>query len=313
MFGYNSHLCCSHWIVRLLSYRSVLVRLFPFCLQCALALVVGAVLAEFAVAQNQSETERKLARTRSELNDVAKQRQQLESQRGDATRRLRQVDEQVARSARDLSRIEDKLREQEQALIQAQGQREQMQQGLEEQRRQLAVLLRVVYQVGDSVPLKLLLSQDSVADANRLVIYHRYLQRARAERIRALTQELQGLVALEQRIAVQRQTLEQTRLQQVGQASILKQDRQKQAKTVAELDTRYQERSKREKVLGQNAKALEQVLASLRAAAARAEAERREAARRSAAQAELEAKSGHVPAKMPPKGTTNVTGPKVGG
>ncbi len=45
----------------------------------------------------------------------------------------------------------------------------------------------------------------------------------------------------------------------------------------------------------------------------RAEAERREAARRSAAQAELEAKSGHVPAKMPPKGTTNVTGPKVGG
>lgn len=313
MFGYNSHLCCSHWIVRLLSYRSVLVRLFTFCLQCALALVVGAVLAESAVAQNQSETERKLARTRSELNDVAKQRQQLESQRGDATRRLRQVDEQVARSARDLSRIEDKLREQKQALIQAQGQREQMQQGLEEQRRQLAVLLRVVYQVGDSVPLKLLLSQDSVADANRLVIYHRYLQRARAERIRALTQELQGLVALEQRIAVQRQTLEQTRLQQVGQASILKQDRQKQAKTVAELDTRYQERSKREKVLGQNAKALEQVLASLRAAAARAEAERREAARRSAAQAELEAKSGHVPAKMPPKGTTNVTGPKVGG
>ncbi len=140
--------------------------------------MVGAVLIESAVAQNQSETERKLARTRSELNDVAKQRQQLESQRGDATRRLRQVDEQVARSARDLSRIEDKLREQEQALIQAQGQREQMQQGLEEQRRQLAVLLRVVYQVGDSVPLKLLLSQDSVADANRLVIYHRYLQRA---------------------------------------------------------------------------------------------------------------------------------------
>ncbi len=28
MFGYNSHLCCSHWIVRLLPYRSVLVRLF---------------------------------------------------------------------------------------------------------------------------------------------------------------------------------------------------------------------------------------------------------------------------------------------
>ncbi|HHW4680028.1 MAG TPA: murein hydrolase activator EnvC family protein, partial [Xylella taiwanensis] len=275
MLGYNLHLSSRHRITRLLSYRSVVVRPLPLCFQWALALIVGVMLVVSAVAQNQSETERKLARTRSELKDVAKERQQLESQRGDATLRLRQVDEQVARSARDLSRIEDKLREQEQALIQTQAQCERMQQGLAEQRRQLAALLRAAYQVGDSVPLKLLLSQNSVADANRLLVYYRYVQRARAERIAVLTQELQGLVELEHRIVGQRQTLEQTRRQQVGQASVLKQDRQKQAKTVAELDTRYQERSTREKVLGQNAKALEQLLASLRAAAARAEAERR--------------------------------------
>ncbi|AXI84373.1 murein hydrolase activator EnvC [Xylella taiwanensis] len=313
MLGYNPHLSSRHRIARLPSYRSVVVRPLPLCLQCALALVVGVVLAVSAVAQNQSETESKLAKTRSELKGVAKERQQLESQRGDATRRLRQVDEQVARSARDLSQIEDKLREQEQALLQTQAQRERMQQGLAEQRRQLAALLRAAYEVGDSVPLKLLLSQDSVADANRLLIYYRYVQRARAERIAVLTQELQGLVELEHRIAGQRQTLEQTRRQQVEQASVLKLDRQKQVKTVAELNTRYQERSTREKVLGQNAKALEQLLANLRAAAARAEAERREAARRVAAQAALEAKSGHVPTKIPPKVITNLPGPKVGG
>lgn len=178
MLGYNPHLSSRHRIARLPSYRSVVVRPLPLCLQCALALVVGVVLAVSAVAQNQSETESKLAKTRSELKGVAKERQQLESQRGDATRRLRQVDEQVARSARDLSQIEDKLREQEQALLQTQAQRERMQQGLAEQRRQLAALLRAAYEVGDSVPLKLLLSQDSVADANRLLIYYRYVQRA---------------------------------------------------------------------------------------------------------------------------------------
>ncbi|HHW4679744.1 MAG TPA: murein hydrolase activator EnvC family protein [Xylella sp.] len=261
-----------------------------------------------AVAQNQSATERQLARTRSELKDVARERQQLESQRGDATRRLREVDEQVARSARDLSRIEDKLREQEQALTQTQAQRERMQQGLEEQRRQLAALIRAAYQVGDRVPLKLLLSQDSVADAKRLLIYHRYVQRARAERIALLIKELQSLAALERRMTGQRQTLEKTRRQQAGQASVLKQDREQQAKTVSVLDTRYEERSTREKVLGQNAKALEQLLANLRAAAARAET-----ARRAAAQAALEAKSGHVPMKTLPKVMSNLPAPKVGG
>ncbi|MEE7547547.1 peptidase M23, partial [Xanthomonas sp. Kuri4-1] len=238
-------------------------------------LALASTLLGQAGAQSQREAERKLQQMRSELKSITQERRTLESKRGDASRKLREADEQVARSSRALSETEAALRRQQQALGSLQQQREQMRRGLAEQRAQLAALLRAAYQVGGNAPLKLLLSQDTVADANRVLTYHRYVQNERAQRIQALTRELQALEKVEKDIADRRQALDQTRQQQKSQASSLQQDRQQQATTVAELDGRYQERSQREKALGQDAKALERLLASLRAAAARAEAERR--------------------------------------
>ncbi len=71
------------------------------------------------------------------------------------------------------------------------------------------------------------------------------------------------------------------------------------------------------KAIGQDAKALEQLLANLRAAAAKAEAERRAAAKRAAAEAAAQARRGKTdrpdrPGKTP-QGRRQCTGPKVGG
>ena len=63
----------------------------------------------------------------------------------------------------------------------------------------------------------------------------------------------------------------------------LEKDRKQRAGLVADLEQRYQDRSQREKALGQDARSLESLLANLRAAAKRAEAERRAEAKRAAA------------------------------
>ena len=267
-----------------------------------------------AAAQSQRETERKLQQMRSELRDIGKERRKLEGQRGEASRRLRDADEKVARTARALSQTETALREQQQALAQLQARREQMRQGLAQQRTELAGLLRAAYQIGDNAPLKLLLSQDTSADATRLLAYHRYVQQERARRIQALSAELAELDRVEQEIQDKRTALDQSRQQQQQQARELVQDRKQRAATIAALDDRYQERSEREKALGQDAKALETLLANLRAAAARAEAERRAAAKRAAAEAAAQAKSGNrTGGKTPPKVVANAPPPKVGG
>ena len=267
-----------------------------------------------AAAQSQRETERKLQQMRSELRDIGKERRKLEDQRGEASRRLRDADEKVARTARSLSQTETALREQQQALVQLQARREQMRQGLAQQRAELAGLLRAAYQIGDNAPLKLLLSQDTSADATRLLAYHRYVQQERARRIQALSAELAELDRLEQEIQDKRTALDQSRQQQQQQARELAQDRKQRAATIATLEDRYQERSEREKALGQDAKALETLLANLRAAAARAEAERRAAAKQAAADAAAQAKSGsRAGGKTPPKVVASAPAPKVGG
>ena len=271
-----------------------------------------------AGAQSQREAERKLQQLRDELKTISADRRDLEGKRGTAAQQLRQADEKVAKTARALSETETALRTHEQKLSELQQQRAQLQRGLREQRVQLAALLRAADHVGRNAPRKVLLSQDTVGDATRMLADHRYVQNARAQRIQGLTTQLEALTQVEQQITERRQALDAARAQQKAQASSLLKDRSQQAATVAQLDTRYQQRAEREKALGQDAKALEQLLANLRAAAAKADAERRAAAKRAAAEAAAQAKRGKTdrperPGKTPPKVVANAPAPKVGG
>ncbi|QOY23762.1 peptidoglycan DD-metalloendopeptidase family protein [Xanthomonas citri] len=266
-----------------------------------------------ASAQSQRETERKLQQLRDELKTISADRRELEGKRGTAAQQLRQADEKVAKTARALSETEAAMRAQEQHLSSLQQERAQLQRGLQSQRTQLAALLRAADQVGRNAPLKVLLSQDTVGDATRMLADHRYVQNARAQRIHALTTQLDALATVEQDIATRRQALDAARAQQKAQAATLQKDRSQQAATVAQLDDRYKQRAEREKAIGQDAKALEQLLANLRAAAAKAEAERRAAAEAAAQAKRSKTERSDRPGKTPPKVIANAPAPKVGG
>lgn len=252
-------------------------------LACAVVLLAG--LSLVASAQNSRETERKLERVRSELKSIAQERRKLEGERGTASRQLRDADEQVGRTTRSLSETEVALRREAAALEELQRKRDTMRTQQAAQRLQLAGLVRAAYQRGDDAPLKVLLSQDRVADANRLLAYHRYVQRDQARRIEALNTELVALDQVEHDIIARRAELDTARARQRSQVAQLEKDRKTRASLVADLDERYQDRAAKEKALGQDARSLETLLKNLRAAAARAEAERRAAARREAAAA----------------------------
>ncbi|MCI2244251.1 peptidoglycan DD-metalloendopeptidase family protein [Xanthomonas sp. PPL568] len=273
--------------------------------------------AGLAAAQNPREAEKRLEKVRGELKSVAEERRQLEGKRGDAARQLREADEKVAATGRSLAQTQQALQRHQQTLAELERKRDSLRSGLTRQRAELAQLLRAAYAIGGNAPLKLLLAQDRVADANRLLAYHRYLQRERAQRIATLTHELQALEQVQREVVEQKQQLSEAQRRQQEQAQALQRDRKQRASVVSELDQRYQDRSERERALGQDAKALETLLANLRAAAARAEAERRAAARREAAeqaaQAKAAAKAGRGGGKVPPKVVASAPPLKVGG
>ncbi|WP_235578512.1 peptidoglycan DD-metalloendopeptidase family protein [Pseudoxanthomonas sp. Root65] len=273
-----------------------------------------------APAQSSREAEQKLQRVRSELKSIAQERRKLEGERGAASRQLRDADEQVGRTTRSLAETEAALRREAAALEDLQRQRDAMRAQQAAQRAQLAGLVRAAYQRGDDAPLKVLLSQERVADANRLLAYHRYVQRDQARRIESLNTELAALDQVEQDIAARRAELDAARAKQREQVSQLEKDRKARASLVADLDQRYQDRASKEKALGQDARSLERLLANLRAAAARAEAERRAAARREAAAAAAAQKregggaTARTPRAPPPRPSVASAPPlKVGG
>lgn len=261
-----------------------------FVLAC-LALAIGLTVVAPSPAQSQREAEKKLQKLRGELKSIAQERRKLEDARGEAARKLREADEQVGKSSRSLNDTETALKREEAALAQLQQQRDEMRTRLDRQRQQLTALVRASYQLGGDAPLKVLLSQDRVADANRALAYHRYIQSDRAQKIAALSTELKALDEVEREIAARRAQLDATRNQQRAKVAALAKDRKTNAALTADLDERYKDRSAREKALGQDARSLETLLANLRAAAARAERERRAEARRLAAQEAAEKKA----------------------
>lgn len=235
-------------------------------------------------AQGTRDAQRKLERIQHELKTVATQRRAIADQRTDASRQLRSADEQVGHSGRALSETETQLARQQASLQDLQQRRETLQSTLGAQRTELAGLLRAAYAVRGPAPLKLMLAQDRVADANRVLTLHRYLQRDRTRRIAELTAQLHELDSVEAQITQTQSQLAATKAAQRAQLAQLQRDRIAQAQAVAELDQRYRDRVDREQALGRDARGLQQVLAQLREAAAR-EAQRKAAAARAAREA----------------------------
>jgi septal ring factor EnvC (AmiA/AmiB activator) len=277
------------------------------------ALIAAAVLAVVigtignVDAQDSRDAQRKLERIKRELRDVAAERRRIEGQRGAASTQLRAVDEQLGHSGRVLSETESSLAQQQASLAQLQQRRDALQSTLGARRAELATLLRAAYTVGSAAPLKLMLAQDRVADASRVLTWHRYLQRERVQRIAALTAQLRELDALERQIVQQRSALDAARQQQRAQLAQLQRDRSTRAQTVAQLEQRYRDRRSRERALGSDAKSLERLLAQLRAAAAR-EAGRRAAAARAASRPSTGGKL-----RPPPPVVANAAPIQVGG
>ncbi|ATD66383.1 peptidase M23 [Luteimonas chenhongjianii] len=282
------------------------------------ALLVAALPVFEASAQSSRETERRLERVRKELRDVAAERRRLEGQRGKAARDLRAADEQVDVSTRALRETRVRLAEEQIALEKLQARRVELESTVETRRQELASLLRAAYTVGDEAALKLMLAQDRVADAGRLLTYHRYLQQQRSTRIGELRAEMQELDGIEAAIQERRAALEATQAEQRAQLEKVERDRIARAEAVKGIESRFNDRSAREKALGRDARSLERVLTQLREAARRAEAERRAAA---AAAREREARETREAAaagrpRPPPRPPTQVArnaAPQVGG
>ena len=200
------------------------MRSRPLLLAYCLLVAVGV-----AAAQERDDAERKLKQVQTELKSVAAERRKLEGQRGEASRTLRQADEQVGGVQRTLRKTQDTLRQDNAALVELQAERARLAQDEAAKRAELARLLRAAQVAGQAAPLKALLAQDRVAEAERALAYQGYLQRGQVERLRVLSAELQRLDAVQREIAERRASLDAATQAQAAQLASLQRAREERA------------------------------------------------------------------------------------
>lgn len=234
-------------------------------LLCLLALGVSS-----SHAQDAQDAEKRLRSVHGELREVAAQRKQLEGQRSEANRQLRDADRKVSQSQQTLQQTRDALVRDGARLTELQTERARFSGDLAQRRAELVGLLRAAQAHGGAAPLKALLARDSVSEAERALVLQGYLQRAQLARVHQLTEEIRQRQALEVEIVQRRAALDLAGRRQAEQLQALQGARTERASLLAGIDAQYKDRATREQALGRDAKALQTLLARLKAAAAKA-------------------------------------------
>ena len=226
--------------------------------------------------EQQKETKQKLAELHAQMEALAKQQADTANRRDRANAQLAKQANAVAAAARAVHDTDAAIASGQQQLAQLQQQRSELQQHLDGQRAAIADLLRATYTLGRGSDLQLLLGDEDVARIARALVYSKYFQNDRLQRVQQLMGDLARLQQLEASISAEQQTLEATRAERAQQAQALSAQRSAQQKLVAQTDAQYKDQAARLAALKQNAQALDQLLDKLQKAidAAAREAER---------------------------------------
>lgn len=198
-------------------------------------LALGVLAAAPGLAQRDEEAS--LEAVRREIGALEQRLSRENAARDRASEALKQAELDIAATRAELARIEARVREQEQRAGVLAEDSAAAQRRLAAERAALAEQVRLTYVNGRQEALKLLLSQETPATFGRMLVYYDYFNRARGERIAAVTGELAALGRLSadaERVAAELEALRQA---QADELAALDRSRRQRETLLAELDT----------------------------------------------------------------------------
>ncbi len=155
----------------------------------SLVSVVGYSRAEDTPSQRLEQVREQIDVLQSDLGGL-EQRSKKEQ------KALRTVEIEIGRLSRNLRLLKEKLRKQRNRLQRLEVQQRRHEVAVERQKRSLEKQLRTAYMTGRQAYLKMVLNQQEPQKLGRVLIYYDYFNRARAERIHRLREQLAVLQRL---------------------------------------------------------------------------------------------------------------------
>lgn len=208
--------------------RTLLVVLLAFASAPALAQEVDAQR-ERERAQSQLESIQNEIRSR---RDAVQRRQQRMSR---VERELRDIETQVAARTRAIGESRAQLEANQQRITELEAEQNDLKVSLAEQAKLLEDQIESAYRSGGHDFIQMLLNQQDPGRIERILTYYRYVNQARMVQIEALRATERELEAVEQRLASQRDSLQQRIREQEQQRDQLSQSQQEQEQIAAQL------------------------------------------------------------------------------
>ncbi len=237
-------------------------------LVCAVAL--GWVLVHAPAADGASvgaeAKEAELRRVRGRIESIRKAIHSDAERRDSLTAQLRDAELEIQSAREQLSEVRSRRVAAEARLKALQSERGVTERQVNDQRAALSGEMRLAYMNGREEQLKLLLNQRDPAQAARTMSYYGYFSRARSERINAINEHLAHLDLLSEKIAAEADRLKAIELDNAREVRALAGARDRRARTLAQIQSKLNNRNEELTKLERDAKALEKLVEELRRA-----------------------------------------------
>ena len=175
---------------------------------------------------------------------------------------------EVARIDREVHDIDARLAERALEIDALVLQESELQSRLEAQRDAVAALLRSAFALGRHAELRLLFAPEDMPEVGRLLAYHRYLQRDRTTRIKALGIDLAALADARKALETARAALAADRAARETELAALAAGRAQRELAIAALDTALGDQAARLAALGKDERDVQALIERLRDAIA---------------------------------------------
>jgi septal ring factor EnvC (AmiA/AmiB activator) len=226
----------------------------------------AAAQAERKATPKQKEAELKrvnerIERVRKSVNADVEKRDRLSAQ-------LRDAELSIQDARRQLEGLRAQRIASEARLRDLERERERRESELAAERGALAGQLRAAYVNGRHEQLRLLLNQEDPAAVGRMLAWYGYFGRARAGRIESISDQLEHLALVRERIAAEGDRLKGLEARREQELESLRGAQQRRTRAVASIEQQIKSQGGQLKRLESQARGLEKLIADLRKALA---------------------------------------------
>ncbi|MDE3210441.1 MAG: peptidoglycan DD-metalloendopeptidase family protein [Pseudomonadota bacterium] len=240
--------------------------LLALALACGLPATPAKAVQDGKSASEQAQARQKLADLHGKMEALARQQADTATRRDSINAELARQAHALAAAARAIRQTDADLAAGQRQLDDLQAQRDSLQQTLDQQRAAIADLLRATYALGHGSDLRLLLGDEDVARISRALVYSRYFQQARQQRVQQLMADLSRLQELQASIGTEQQALVAIKARRERQARALAVQRAAQQRLAAETDATYKSQAQRLAAMKQDAQSLNRLVERLQKA-----------------------------------------------